>query len=252
MPNHKTFIFTKNFLLNKYILITGASDGIGKEAAITYTKYGANVILLGKSKNKLVKVKQEMQKYNTRAIIYILVINLESFNQNQYRLIFNQIQNKIPCLHGLLNNAGILGKIAPIIQQNPKYWKKVINVNLNGTFMITQTFLPLLLKAKHPSIIFTTSGITPKGRAHWGAYAVSKFAIDGLMKVLSSEYSKFKLRVNSINPGSINTKMRKIAFPKENNRTLAKDIMYLYLYLMSDMSYKKTGIRFDANKIKKI
>lgn len=251
MLNHKIFFFKKNFLLNKYILITGATDGIGKEAAITYAKYGAHVILLGKSKKKLIQIKQQIKKNNANTIVYILVINLESFNHNQYKLIFKQIKNKIPYLNGLLNNAGILGKIDPIIKQKPKIWKKVINVNLHGSFMITQTFLPLILKAKNPSIIFTTSGITPHGRANWGAYAISKFAIEGFMKILSAEYPASKLRVNCINPGSIKTKMRKIAFPKENNYSLMqpKDIMYFYLYLMSNISKNKTGIRFDVKKL---
>lgn len=253
MLNHKIFVFKKNFLLNKYILITGATDGIGREAAITYAKYGAHVILLGKSKKKLIQIKQKIEKNNTNNIVHILVINLESFNQSQYQRIFNQIKNKIPRLHGLLNNAGILGELNPIIKQKSAVWKRVINVNLNGSFMITKTFLPLILKAKYPSIIFTTSGIVPYGRANWGAYAISKFAVEGFMKILSSEYPSFKLRVNCINPGSIKTKMRKLAFPIENSDMLMtpKDIMYFYLYLMSDTSKHQTGIKFNVKKLVK-
>ncbi|UAJ65379.1 YciK family oxidoreductase [Candidatus Schneideria nysicola] len=238
----------KNLLDNYIILVTGASDGIGRSVAISYAKYGARLILLSRNEKKLLSVKQTIEKMGYKEAM-ILPFDLACQDPKEYQNLINKIAKKnISHIDGLLNNAGLLGTIMPIAQQDPFHWKQVIDVNINGTFMITQTFLPLLLNARSPSIIFTTSSVGRKGRAHWGAYAVSKFATEGMMQVLSHEYDPTLLRVNCINPGAIRTHMRASAFPNENPMNLKSpnDITLIYLYLMGSDSKGKTGLSYNA------
>ena len=123
-----------------------------------------------------------------------------------------------------------------------------MKINLDATFFLTQALLPLLLKSSAGSLVFTTSSVGRTGRAGWGAYAVSKFATEGMMQVLADEYKNQSLRVNCINPGGTRTKMRASAFPQEDADKLKTpaDLMPLYLYVMGDDSRRKTGISFDA------
>jgi NAD(P)-dependent dehydrogenase (short-subunit alcohol dehydrogenase family) len=148
-----------------------------------------------------------------------------------------------------LHNASILGDRTSIESYKPKVWLETMQVNLNGPFMLTQVLLPLLKKSKHASIIFTSSGVGRKGRAFWGAYGVSKFAIEGLMQTLADELSgTCTVRVNCINPGATRTAMRAAAYPAENPGVLKtpEEIMATYLYLMSDESNGVIGKTFDA------
>jgi len=153
-----------------------------------------------------------------------------------------------PRLDGVLHNAGLLGDICPMEEQKPEVWQQVMQVNVNGTFMLTQALLPLLLRSESGSLVFTSSSVGRQGRANWGAYAVSKFATEGMMQVLADEYQSRHLRVNCINPGGTRTGMRASAFPTEDPLKLKTpaDIMPVYLWLMGDDSRRKTGMTFDA------
>lgn len=242
-----------NLLDQKSILVTGASDGIGREAALTYARHGASVFLLGRTEHKLNTVKQAIAKAGGREA-RVIVLDLACPEPATYQRLAQNLTDDIPHLDGLLNNAGLLGEIVPMAKQTPTRWLEVMAVNINGTFMLTQALLPLLLKANSPSLIFSTSSVGRHGRANWGAYSVSKFATEGMMQTLSEEYPASVLRVNCINPGSIRTGMRANACPMEDPDRLKKpaDIMSIYLYLMGDDSRYKTGISFDAQPDRKL
>ncbi|WP_457914681.1 YciK family oxidoreductase [Candidatus Hartigia pinicola] len=236
-----------NFLNKKTLLITGAGDGIGREAALTYSRFGASLILVGKTKLKLENVSKEIKALTGKdAKVYEL--NLLTASLKQYQTLSHKISENYLHLDGVLHNAGLLGVIAPIIEQPANLWHDVIQVNLNAAFMLTQVLIPLLLKAPNASLIFTSSSVGKKGRSGWGAYSASKFAIEGLMQILAEEYKNSNLRVNCINPGSTRTNMRLSAFPEENQMQLKTpaEIMPTYLYVMSHDSVHQTGISFDA------
>lgn len=156
-------------------------------------------------------------------------------------------------MDGVLQNAGLLGVVEPIINQPSTLWHDVMQVNVNATFMLTKALIPLMLKAPHASLILTTSSVGRQGRYGWGAYSVSKFATEGLMQVLHEEYKDSSLRINCINPGGTRTSMRASAFPDENAQKLKtpKDLMPLYLYLMSDDSIEVSGQSLDAQPDRK-
>lgn len=236
-----------DLLKHRLILVTGAGDGIGREAALTYARYGARLILLGRTEHKLHDVQAEiLQETGTQSLV--VPCDLLTVTDQECAVLAANLEKQIPHLDGVLHNAGLLGDIAPITGQNPTTWHQVMQVNVNATFMLTQALLPLLLKATSPSLVFTSSSVGRVGRAEWGAYSVSKFATEGLMQVLADEYRNQHLRVNCINPGGTRTAMRASAFPEEDPQRLKTpaDIMPLYLYLMGDDSKRKTGMSFDA------
>ncbi|MBW4238713.1 YciK family oxidoreductase [Enterobacter roggenkampii] len=237
----------KNLLQNRIILVTGASDGIGREAALTYAEYGASVILTGRNEEKLKGVAQEIEAAGGIPARWY-TLDLLTCTPASCQELTHRISTHYPRLDGVLHNAGLLGEVRPMDEQDPEIWQEVMQVNVNGTFFLTQALLPLLLKSDSGSLVFTSSSVGREGRANWGAYAVSKFATEGMMQVLAEEYQSRHLRVNCINPGGTRTKMRASAFPTEDPQKLKTpaDIMPLYLWLMGDDSRRKTGMTFDA------
>ncbi|WP_333871554.1 YciK family oxidoreductase [Kosakonia cowanii] len=236
----------KRDLLNgRIILVTGASDGIGKEAALTYARHGASLILLGRNEEKLRHVAQQVKDEGQAAQWFIL--DMATCTPEACQQLASEIATTTPHLDGVLHNAGLLGDICPMSEQDPAVWNEVMQVNVNATFYLTQALLPLLLKSDCGSLVFTSSSVGRQGRANWGAYATSKFATEGMMQVLAEEYQN-RLRVNCINPGGTRTSMRASAFPTEDPQKLKTpaDIMPLYLWLMGDDSRRKTGMTFDA------
>lgn len=237
----------KDLLQNRIILVTGASDGIGREAALTYSRYGAHVILVGRNEEKLRSVAQEVEDEGGAPAPWY-TLDLLTCTPETCQELALRIATHHPRLDGVLHNAGLLGEVRPMDEQKPEIWQQVMQVNVNGTFFLTQALLPLLLKSDSGSLVFTSSSVGRQGRANWGAYAVSKFATEGMMQVLAEEYQSRHLRVNCINPGGTRTKMRASAFPGEDPQKLKTpaEIMPLYLWLMGDDSRRKTGMTFDA------
>ncbi|ECV9891842.1 TPA: YciK family oxidoreductase [Salmonella enterica subsp. enterica serovar Mississippi] len=237
----------QDLLQNRIILVTGASDGIGREAALTYARYGATVILLGRNEEKLRRVAQHIAD-EQHVQPQWLTLDLLTCTAEECRQVADRIATHYPRLDGVLHNAGLLGEIGPMSEQDPQIWQDIMQVNVNATFMLTQALLPLLLKSDAGSLVFTSSSVGRQGRANWGAYATSKFATEGMMQVLADEYQNRSLRVNCINPGGTRTSMRASAFPTEDPQKLKTpaDIMPLYLWLMGDDSRRKTGMTFDA------
>jgi len=237
-----------DLLANRTILVTGAGDGIGKAAALSFAAHGATVILLGRGRKKLEAVYDEIEANGWPQPV-IVSLNLETATSENYQELADMIAAEFGHLDGLVNNAGILGQRTPIANYDDKTWQQVMQINVNAPFMLTKRLLPLLDSADNASVIFTSSGVGQKGRAFWGAYAVSKFATEGLMQTLADEQDGVSnVRINCINPGATRTNMRLKAYPGENPERLAtpQDIMPLYLYLMGKNSLTVNGQSIDA------
>jgi NAD(P)-dependent dehydrogenase (short-subunit alcohol dehydrogenase family) len=243
----QTYQATTNALKDKVILVTGAGDGIGKEAALTYARFGATVILLGKTVAKLTTVYDEIVAAggNEPAII---PLDLKGATAKHYRDMASTIQAEFGKLDGLLHNAGMLGVLSPFEHIDLPTWNDIMQVNVTAAMLMTQALMPVLKLSVHASVVFTSSGVGRKGRAFWGPYAVSKFATEGLMQVMADEYDNSSVRINCINPGATRTKMRSRAYPGENTDLLKTpaELMWLYLYLMSDDSVGVNGQSLDA------
>lgn len=234
-------------LEGKVILVTGAGDGIGKEAAMTFAKAGATVILLGRTVSKLEHVFDDIVAAGG-AEPAIVPLDMKGATKSHYQGLCATIIEQFGHLDGLLQNASLLGVLSPFEHIDHDSWNDVLHVNVTAQFMMTQALMPALKKASHPSIVFTSSGVGRKGRAFWGPYAVSKFATEGLAQVMADEYDGSHVRVNVINPGATRTTMRSRAYPGEDPMKLKTpaDLMPTYLYLMSDASIGVNGQSLDA------
>ncbi|TDX29012.1 NAD(P)-dependent dehydrogenase (short-subunit alcohol dehydrogenase family) [Modicisalibacter xianhensis] len=237
-----------DLLKDRVILVTGAGDGIGRAAALAYAQHGATIILLGRTIAKLESVYDEIEEAGWPQPA-IFPLNFEGATLKDYQDMADTLHKEFGRLDGILHNAGLLGRITPFEQYNPQLWDQVMQVNITGPVWMTQALLPLLKASEDASVIFTSSSVGRKGRAFWGAYAVSKFATEGFVEVLADELENLtSIRVNSINPGATRTQMRKTAFPGEDPNTLRTpaEIVPTYLWLMGPDSQGTTGERFDA------
>ncbi|WP_313087413.1 YciK family oxidoreductase [Pseudomonas sp.] len=237
-----------DLLKDRIILVTGAGRGIGEAAAKAYAAHGATVLLLGKTEENLNRVYDEIEAVGGPQPA-VIPLNLETALPHQYDELAAMIEREFGRLDGLLHNAGIVGPRTPIQQLSGENFMRVMQVNVNAAFMLTSTLLPLLNLSDGASVVFTSSSVGRKARAYWGAYAVSKFATEGLMQVLADELDGTgNVRSNSVNPGATRTDMRAKAYPGENPQVnpLPAEIMPVYLYLMGPDSGSVNGQALDA------
>lgn len=245
----KNYDIAPDSLKDRIILITGAGDGIGRALALDCAKHGATVVLLGKTGSKLESVYDEILARGG-ATPAIIPMNLAVVTPDDVAALTTTLEKEFGHIDGLVHNAAILGQRTPIDQYPPHVWLEVMQVNVNAAFLLTQAFMPLLKKSADASIIFTSSGVGRQGRAYWGAYAVSKFATEGMMQVLADELdSVTSIRVNAINPGATRTRMRSTAFPGENPDTVSTPEMRLpaYLWLLGPDSKGVNGQSIDVD-----
>jgi NAD(P)-dependent dehydrogenase (short-subunit alcohol dehydrogenase family) len=226
-------------LTDKTILITGASDGIGKATAIECAKQGAIVIIHGKTSPKLELLYDEIiQAGYPEPVIYPL--DFEKITPEDCDTLKEVIDKEFGKLDGLFNNAGWLGASMPIQQYDLKLWYRVLQINLNATFMITQTCIPLLNHENPSSIVFT---LDDKNTAYWGAYSVSKAGLRSLMEILADELESTSINVKGLLPGIVKTAFRTRAFPAEDSTTLTRpeEVAKVAAYLLSENSNTING-----------
>ncbi len=231
-------------LKDKTILVTGGGGGIGKVMARTFVQEGARVLICGRTRKRLESVAEEVQAPQGQ----LSYLTVDISKAEDLKRLAHWIDQTWGHLDVLINNAGVLGLMAPLKDYPEAVWDEVIQINLTGAFMVTHAILPLMIKAGGGSIINLSSTVGRKGRANWGAYAVSKFGLEGLTQVLADELKPYGIRVNSVNPGGTRTEMRTVAYPKEDPSKLPspEEVMPLFVYLASDESKEVTGQALNA------
>jgi NAD(P)-dependent dehydrogenase (short-subunit alcohol dehydrogenase family) len=235
-------------LAGRVIAVTGASAGIGRAVALACARHGANVILIGRSVPKLEAVHAEIEAGGAPQAS-IARLDLETALARDYDELADALLERYGRLDGLLHNAGILGTLTPIEHYDVPTWCRVLHVNLTAAFALTQVLLPALKKSADAAVVFTASAVGRRGRAYWGAYAVSKFALEGLSQLLAAELENTSaIRVNTLNPGRARTAMRRQAYPAENPDSLPppEALTGPYLALLGPASRGVTGQAFDA------
>ena len=243
----KSYEYADDILNGRIIMITGATDGIGRALAMHAAGLGAQVLLHGRSTKKLEKIYDEIEAIEGAPRPSIAVLDLSLADGDAYASLTESIEKEFGRLDGLVHNAGILGPRLSIEQYEISDWQRVMHVNLTAPFVMTQQLLPLLKQSEDPSVIFTSSGVGRVGKAYWGAYSVSKFGTESLSQILAAENSHTALRFNCINPGPVRTKMRLEAYPAEDRDTLLipEDVVPAYVYLLGPDSKGVTGQSFD-------
>lgn len=236
-----------DLLKDKVILITGAGDGIGRAAALSYALHGATVVLHGRTLNKLEVIYDEIESLGAPQPA-ILPLQLSTATAYDYERLVETLDQQFGRLDGILHNAGILGERVKLAHYPAEVWDDVMAVNLRAPFVLTQHLLPLLEKSQNASVVFASSGVGREARAKWGAYSVSKIAIEAVSQIFAKENVYPNIRYNCINPGATRTAMRAKAYPDEDPKVLAtpEQIMPAYLYLMGEDSIGMNGQSIDA------
>jgi NAD(P)-dependent dehydrogenase (short-subunit alcohol dehydrogenase family) len=247
MPDPRSYVPAPDALRDRVVLITGASDGIGKAVALAAAAHGARVILHGRNVRRLEAVYDAIATAG-HARPSILPLDFEKAGAEEYDKLVAALESEFGRLDGLLHNAGMLGERAPIEHYDVAKWLRTMHVNVNAPFILTRCCLPLLRRSADASIVFTSSGVVPNPRPFWGAYLASKWASDGLMHMLAQELEKQPIRVNSINPGKVRTNMRLQAYPAENRDSLPtpESIVAPYLFLLGPDSRGISGQSVDC------
>jgi NAD(P)-dependent dehydrogenase (short-subunit alcohol dehydrogenase family) len=238
-------------LAGRVIAITGASSGLGRAVALACAHHGATLVLIGRNEHKLAALHDELAAA-ALGEASIALLDLETALAADYDRLADALLERYGRLDGLLHNAGLLGTLTPIEHYDVPTWCRVMHVNVTAPFALTQVLLPALKKSADASVVFTASSVGRRGRAYWGAYAVSKFAIEGLAQVLAAELEGISaVRVNTLNPGAARTAMRRQAYPAENLESvpLPAALTGAYIALLGPASRGVTGRAFDAQPL---
>jgi NAD(P)-dependent dehydrogenase (short-subunit alcohol dehydrogenase family) len=231
-------------LNGKVALVTGASRGIGKAVALAYATEGAKVFICARRRGPLAQAAREIRAAGGQADY--LAADLSK--ANEVKRLVKEARRRYGTVHILVNNASVLGPRLPIAEYPLVEWEKVLKVNLTALFLLTKEALRLMIPQKEGSIINVSSGVGRVGKARWGAYAVSKFGVEGFTQVVAEEMKELNIRVNAVNPGGTRTAMRAAAYPDEDPLTLPtpEEITAVFVYLASSESAGVTGKSFDA------
>jgi NAD(P)-dependent dehydrogenase (short-subunit alcohol dehydrogenase family) len=244
----RDYEYPDDVLRDRIVLITGASDGIGRALAVHAAGLGARVILHGRNTARLEAVYDEIEGIEGAARPSIAVVDFATAGSDEFATLGQSIEETFGRLDGLVHNAGVLGQRLSIEQYDPAEWQTVLHINLTVPFVLTQLLMPMLRVSADPSVIFTSSGVGRVGKAFWGAYSASKFGTEALSQMLAAENEHTSLKSNCINPGPVRTKMRLEAYPAEDRDKLPapEDILAAYVYLLGPDSKGVTGLSFDA------
>ena len=234
-------------LEGKVALVTGASQGLGRALALAFARERARVAINSRGEESIRPVAGEVESAGAEVLALAADV---SRSADVERLVGATVE-RFGRIDVLVNNAGVLGPRVPIEEYPENEWRRVIDANLTGLFLVTKAAIPHMPEGG--SIINVVSGVSVEGRAGWGAYSVSKFGVEGLTQILASELEERGIRVNAVDPGGMRTGMRAAAYPEEDpmTRITPEENTAVFLYLASDESRYVTGERFKAQEFKK-
>jgi NAD(P)-dependent dehydrogenase (short-subunit alcohol dehydrogenase family) len=231
-------------LKDKVALITGASQGLGRALALAFAREGARVVVNARSEDSVRPVAGEVEDAGAEVLAVAADV---SKGADVERLVGESVE-RFGKIDVLVNNAGLLGPRVAIEDYPEDEWRRIIDANLTGPFLVSKATIPYL--SEGASIINLVSGVSVEGRAEWGAYSVSKFGMEGLNQILAAELAERGIRVNAVDPGGMRTDMRAAAYPEEDPKTriTPEENTAVFLYLASDESKEVTGERFKAQE----
>lgn len=227
-----------DLLKDKVILVTGAADGIGRAISKSFACFGASIILLDKKSRKLETLYDEIVSNNWPEPTLVV----QDLNQLDTDIAFGisaGIEHDFHRLDGLVHNAAFLSMLTPMHSLDLASWQQTLQINLAAPYLLTQAVYPLLKRSGAASIIFTSARVGRRGQAYWGAYAVAYGGIEVMAQIWADELEhNTAIRVNTLDPGAVQTALRKLAYPGETTSAIRspEDIVNAYLYLMGDDS----------------
>lgn len=242
---------------DKIAIITGAAGGIGYKTSKRLLKEGAKVTIVDIDKSQLIETKEKLAQYGE-----VLAVQADVTNEEDVKNYVNETVNKFDTIDIFFNNAGIEGEAGPLIEQTLEAFNQVMQVNVNGVFLGLKHVLPVMIEQKSGSIINTSSDAGLSGDPGIAPYAASKHAVVGLTKTAALEVAEHNVRINSIHPTSINTRMMRAIEQQLNPEDASKakqeyqdaiplgrygeaeEIANLVLFLASDESSFITGSEY--------
>lgn len=238
-------------LTGKRILITGASQGLGRALALRFAGEGvAGLALAARHSPDLEAVRDEIARIAPKTQVIAIAADVSNARDVD-RIVATALSEFGGQLDVLVNNASTIGPSPmPYLLDYPlEDFQNVINTNLLGPFVMIKNVLPAMIE-NGGSIINVTSDAGIVGYAGWGAYGISKFGLEGMSQTWASELEGTGVRVNWIDPGSMNTAMHRAAEPEEDPAEWANpaDVTEVFVYLASDESKSVTGKRFQAQE----
>lgn len=234
----------RGMLEGKVAIVTGASQGLGRALALAFTREGASIVINSRSEERIRPVAREAESLDAEVLALAADV---SKSADVERLVGATVE-RFERIDVLVNNAGVLGPRVPIEAYPEDEWRRVIDANLTGLFLVTKAAIPHMPEGG--SIINVVSGVSVEGRAGWGAYSVSKFGVEGITQILASELEGRRIRANAVDPGGMRTEMRAAAYPDEDpmTRITPEENTDVFLYLASERSRGVTGQRFKAQE----
>jgi NAD(P)-dependent dehydrogenase (short-subunit alcohol dehydrogenase family) len=203
-------------LSNRVAVVTGASRGIGRAAALALAEAGAHIIALARTQGALESLDDEIRAKGSSATL--VPVNLKDYDALDR--LGAAIHERWGKLDILLGNAGILGELAPITHIDQPVWDEVMAVNVTANYRLIRSLDPLLRASDAGRAIFVTSGAASKCTAYWGVSSSSKAALNALVRTYAAETVTTPVRAMLLNPGPLRTAMRRTAMPGENQDTL--------------------------------
>lgn len=234
-------------LQDRLAVITGASRGIGRAVALGLAAEGAHVILVARTVGGLEEVDDEIRKVGGKATL----VPLDLTDFDAIDRLGATIFERWGKLDILIANAGTLGVLTPVSHLEVKAWDKLVATNITANWRLIRSFEPLLKRSDAGRAIFVTSSSAHKAKPYWGGYAMSKAALEALVKTWAAECANTNIRANLLSPSATRTAMRKQAMPGEDPTTLTKPAELVPLFIeLASPSYTRNGEVVEFKRVK--
>jgi NAD(P)-dependent dehydrogenase (short-subunit alcohol dehydrogenase family) len=229
-------------LANRVAVVTGASRGIGRAAALALAEAGAHIIALARTQGALEELDDAIRQKGSAATL--VPVNLKDFEAlDRLGAAIHERWGKLDILFG---NAGILGELAPITHIDQPVWDEVMAINVTANWRLIRSLDPLLRASDAGRAIFVSSGAAHSCPAYWGPYSVSKAALEALVRTYAAETATTPVKAMILNPGPLRTAMRRAAMPGEDPSTLrTPDQLAPHVVKLALPSWQETGKIYD-------
>jgi NAD(P)-dependent dehydrogenase (short-subunit alcohol dehydrogenase family) len=228
-------------LAGKVAVITGGGRGIGRAVALAYAREGARLALCSRTKTELSSAAAELGRLG----VEVLALPADVSQPDQVAAFVDNAVAKFGRLDVLVNNAGVAHPEASLLELSLREWDRVLAINLRGVYLVARAVIPHMVRQKGGSVINVSSWLGRDALTGWGAYGVSKWGLEGLTRYLALELKSLRVRVNSVSPGYVATKMTNYGGAKPES------VVDLFVYLGSDASRAITGQALDVETWKR-